>query len=166
MEDVSGEPVEFLMWRPGVKMEASGFEKFSERARKVLSQAQAKAHSFSHPRIGAGHILLALVLETSCVAAEVLVALGVELEQLTAALESVLERGEGLRSATLGLTSGAMRSIETAVDEARRLGRGYVGTEHLLIGLAREEGEVAAEVLRSMGVGVDDIKTELTRMQG
>ena len=143
---------------------ASRFEKFSERARRVLSLAQEEAQRFNHNYIGTEHILLGLVRETDGVAAKVLANLGVELNKVRAAVEFIIGRGERSTPGEIGLTPRAKKVIELAVDEARRLSHHYIGTEHLLIGLMREGEGVAAGVLESLGVNLDKVRGETSRI--
>ena len=143
---------------------ASRFEKFSERARRVLSLAQEEAQRFNHNYIGTEHILLGLVRETDGVAAKVLASLGVELNKVRTAVEFIIGRGERTTPGEIGLTPRAKKVIELAVDEARRLNHTYIGTEHLLIGLMREGEGVAAGVLESLGVNLDKVRGETSRI--
>ncbi len=143
---------------------ASRFEKFSERARRVLSLAQEEAQRFNHNYIGTEHILLGLVRETDGVAARVLSSLGVELSKVRSAVEFIIGRGERPSPGDIGLTPRAKKVIELAVDEARRLSHHYIGTEHLLIGIMREGEGVAAGVLESLGVSLDKVRAETTRI--
>ncbi|MCI0439021.1 MAG: ATP-dependent Clp protease ATP-binding subunit [Chloroflexi bacterium] len=143
---------------------ASRFEKFSERARRVLSLAQEEAQRFNHNYIGTEHILLGLVRETDGIAAKVLANLGVELNKVRSAVEFIIGRGERPTPGEIGLTPRAKKVIELAVDEARRLNHGYIGTEHLLIGLMREGEGVAAGVLESLGVNLDKVRGETSRV--
>jgi len=143
---------------------ASRFEKFSERARRVLSLAQEEAQRFNHNYIGTEHILLGLVRETDGVAAKVLANLAVEVSKVRSAVEFIIGRGERATPGEIGLTPRAKKVIELAVDEARRLNHHYIGTEHLLIGLMREGEGVAAGVLESLGVNLDKIRGETTRI--
>jgi len=138
----------------------SRFEKFSERARRVLSLAQEEAQRFNHNYIGTEHILLGLVRETEGVAARVLLNLSVELVKVRSAVEFIIGRGERPTPGEIGLTPRAKKVIELAVDEARRLSHHYIGTEHLLIGLMREGEGVAAGVLESLGVGLEKVREE------
>ena len=142
----------------------SRFEKFSERARRVLSLAQEEAQRFNHNYIGTEHILLGLVRETDGVAAKVLGNLGVELNKVRSAVEFIIGRGERAAAGEIGLTQRAKKVIELAVDEARRLNHHYIGTEHLLIGLMREGEGVAAGVLESLGVNLDKVRAETGRI--
>ena len=143
---------------------ASRFEKFSERARRVLSLAQEEAQRFNHNYIGTEHILLGLVRETEGVAARVLYNLGVELSKVRSAVEFIIGRGEKAVPGEIGLTPRAKKVIELAVDEARRLNHSYIGTEHLLIGLLREGEGVAAGVLESLGVTLEKVRNETNRI--
>ena len=142
---------------------SSRFEKFTERARKVLTLAQEEAQRFNHNYIGTEHILLGLVREGEGVAAKVLANLGVELEKVRSAVEFIIGRGERTVRGEIGLTPRAKRVIELAVDEARRLGHNYIGTEHLLLGLLREGEGVAAGVLESLGIGLEKVREETKR---
>ena len=139
---------------------ASRFEKFSERARRVLSLAQEEAQRFNHNYIGTEHILLGLVRENEGTAAKVLGGLGIELNKIRSAVEFIIGKGDTAASGEIGLTPRAKKVIELAVDEARRLNHHYIGTEHLLIGLMREGEGVAAGVLESLGVTLDKVRGE------
>ena len=145
-------------------MTSSRFEKFSERARRVLSLAQEEAQRFNHNYIGTEHMLLGLVRETDGVAAKVLANLGVELNKVRSAVEFIIGRGERAAAGEIGLTPRAKKVIELAVDEARRLNHHYIGTEHLMIGLLREGEGVAAGVLESLDVSLDKVRAETSRI--
>ena len=142
----------------------SRFEKFSERARKVLSLAQEEAQRFNHNYIGTEHILLGLVRETEGVAARVLANLGVDLNKVRSAVEFIIGRGERPAQGEIGLTPRAKKVVELAVDEARRMNHTYIGTEHLLIGLLREGEGVAAGVLEGLSVTLDKVRSETQRI--
>lgn len=142
----------------------SRFEKFSERARRVLSLAQEEAQRFNHNYIGTEHILLGLVRETEGVAARVLAGLGVDLSKVRSAVEFIIGRGEKPAQGEIGLTPRAKKVVELAVDEARRMNHTYIGTEHLLIGLLREGEGVAAGVLESLGVTLEKVRGETHRI--
>ena len=142
----------------------SRFEKFSERARRVLSLAQEEAQRFNHNYIGTEHILLGLVRETEGVAARVLSGLSVDLGKVRSAVEFIIGRGEKPTQGEIGLTPRAKKVVELAVDEARRMNHTYIGTEHLLIGLLREGEGVAAGVLESLGVSLEKVRTETHRI--
>ena len=143
---------------------SSRFEKFSERARRVLTLAQNEAQRFNHNYIGTEHILLGLVGETEGVVARVLKNLGIDLEKVRAAVEFIIGRGEKAVTGEIGLTPRAKKVIELAVDEARRANHSYIGTEHLLAGLLREGEGVASGVLESLGVTLDKVRTETQRV--
>ncbi len=143
---------------------SSRFEKFTERARKVLTLAQEEAQRFNHNYIGTEHILLGLVREGDGIAAKVLSNLGVELSKVRSAVEFIIGRGERTVKGEIGLTPRAKRVIELAVDEARRLGHNYIGTEHLLLGLLREGEGVAAGVLESLGISLEKVRSETVRI--
>ncbi len=136
------------------------FDKFTERARKVLTLAQEEATRFNHNYIGTEHLLLGLVREGEGVAAKVLANLGVELNRVRSAVEFIIGRGDRMIVGEIGLTPRAKKVIELAVDEARRLGHHYIGTEHLLLGLVREGEGIAAGVLESLGVNLEKVRTQ------
>src|SRR6188508_237928 len=128
------------------------FDKFTDRARKVLTLAQDEAQRFNHNYIGTEHLLLGLVREGEGVAARVLENMNVEL---------IIGRGDRPVVGEVGLTPRAKRVIELAIDEARRLGHNYIGTEHLLLGLVREGEGIAAGVLESLGVNLDKVRHQV-----
>jgi ATP-dependent Clp protease ATP-binding subunit ClpC len=142
---------------------ASRFDKFSERARRVLSLAQEEAQRLNHNYIGTEHILLGLVKEEEGVAARVLTAMGVSLPKMKQAVEYVIGPGEKSGTTGTGLTTRAKRVIELAIDEARQMGHNYIGTEHLLLGLLRENDGVAAGVLDSFNINLERARAEITR---
>ncbi|MFQ5593020.1 MAG: ATP-dependent Clp protease ATP-binding subunit [Anaerolineae bacterium] len=139
-------------------------DRFTERARKVLILAQEEAKRLHHNYIGTEHLLLGLVKEGSGVAARVLRDLGVDSFQIRRIIEETV--GQGRRSSlgrTTGLTPRTKRVIELAVEEARRMGHHYIGTEHLLLGLIREGDGLAVNVLRDIGVDLDAVRIQATR---
>jgi ATP-dependent Clp protease ATP-binding subunit ClpA len=136
------------------------FDKFTERARRVLSLAQEEAQRFQHNYIGTEHLLLGLVREGDGVAAKVLSNMGVELYRVRNAVEFIIGRGDRIVLGEIGLTPRAKKVIELAVDEARRLNHHYIGTEHLLLGLVREGSGIAAGVLESLGVNLEKVRTQ------
>ena len=143
---------------------ADRFDKFTERARRVLTLAQEEAQRFNHNYIGTEHLLLGLVREGDGVAAKVLSNLGVELNKVRSAVEFIIGRGDRATTGEIGLTPRAKRVIELAVDEARRLNHSYIGTEQLLLGLVREGEGIAAGVLESLGVNLERVRGETTRI--
>jgi ATP-dependent Clp protease ATP-binding subunit ClpC len=140
---------------------AERFDKFTERARKVLQLAQEEAQRFNHNYIGTEHLLLGLVREGEGVAAKVLANLGVDLNKVRSAVEFIIGRGERTVSGDIGLTPRAKKVIELSVEEARRLNHNYIGTEHLLLGLVREGEGIAAGVLESLGVSLDKVRQQV-----
>jgi len=142
---------------------SSRFDKFTERARKVLALAQEEAQRFNHNYISTEHILLGIVSEGTGVATKVLANLGVELPKVRTAVEFIIGRGESKSQGEVGLTPRAKKVIELAVDEARHLNHNYIGTEHLLLGLLRENEGVAAGVLESLGVSLEKARGEVVR---
>jgi ATP-dependent Clp protease ATP-binding subunit ClpA len=136
------------------------FDRFTERARKVLSLAQEEAQRFQHNYIGTEHLLLGLVREGEGVAARVLANLGIELSRVRGAVEFIIGRGDRIVLGEIGLTPRAKKVIELAVDEAHRMNHHYIGTEHLLLGLVREGSGIAAGVLESLGINLEKVRTE------
>jgi ATP-dependent Clp protease ATP-binding subunit ClpC len=140
------------------------FNKFTERARKVLTLAQEEAQRFQHNYIGTEHLLLGLVREGEGVAAKVLTNLGIQLSDVRRAVEFIIGRGDRIVEGEIGLTPRAKRVIELAVDEAKLLKHQYIGTEHILLGLVREGGGIAAGVLESMGVKLEQVRAETLKV--
>src|SRR5438445_8530475 len=145
-------------------MAGDRFDKFTERARKVLQLAQEEAQRFNHNYIGTEHLLLGLVREGEGVAAKVLANLGVELNKVRSAVEFIIGRGDRAVMGEIGLTPRAKKVIELAVDEARRLGHHYIGTEHLVLGLIREDEGIASGVLASLGVNLEKVRSEVIKV--
>src|SRR6187397_1343691 len=140
------------------------FDKFTERARKVLQLAQEEAQRFNHNYIGTEHLLLGLVREGEGVAAKVLANLGVDLNKVRSAVEFIIGRGDRTVTGDIGLTPRAKKVIELSVDEARRLNHHYIGTEHLLLGLVREGEGIAAGVLESLGVNLEKVRAQVMQV--
>ena len=140
------------------------FDKFTERAKKVLVLAQEEAQRFNHNYIGTEHLLLGLVREGEGVAAKVLSNLGVELNKVRSAVEFIIGRGNRMVIGDVNLTPRAKKVIELAVEEARRLNHNYIGTEHLLLGLVREGEGIAAGVLESLGVNLEKVRTQVIQV--
>ncbi len=139
-------------------------DKFTERAKKVLVYAQDEATRFNHNYIGTEHLLLGLLREGDGIAAKVLGNLGAELNKVRSAVEFIIGRGERMVVGDINLTPRAKRVIELAVEEARRLGHNYIGTEHLLLGLVREGEGIAAGVLESLGVNLDKVRAQVVQV--
>ena len=140
------------------------FDRFTDRARNTLTLAQQEAQRFNHNFIGTEHILLGLLREGEGVAARVLLGLGVELKKVRQAVEIIIGGGEYPPVGEIGLTPRAKKAIELAVDEGRRLGHHYIGTEHLLLGLIREGEGIAAGVLESLGVNLEKVRSEVIKI--
>ena len=138
--------------------------KFTERAKKVLVFAQDEATRFNHNYIGTEHLLLGLVREGEGIAAQVLTNLGVELNKVRNAVEFIIGRGERMVVGDISLTPRAKRVIELSIEEARRLGHNYIGTEHLLLGLVREGEGIAAGVLESLGVNLEKVRAQVVQL--
>jgi len=131
------------------------FEKFTNRARIVMTLAQDEAQRLGHNYMGTEHLLLGLVREGEGVGALALIALGVSLDDARAAVLHIIGHGDRIVAGEIGLTPRAKKVIELAVDEARRMGHNYIGTEHLLLGLLREGEGIACGVLESLGVNLE-----------
>ena len=165
---------QFLLWlrnatqskRPGPTELTDRFDRFTERARKVMTLSREEAHRLQHNYIGTEHLLLGLVRECQGVAAQVLNNLGIELETIRESVEFLIGRGDQIIKNTgeIGLTPRAKKAIELAVDEARRLGHHYIGTEHMLLGLLREGEGIAAGVLGSLDIKLGQVRTETMRV--
>jgi ATP-dependent Clp protease ATP-binding subunit ClpC len=142
---------------------ADNLDKFTKRARRVLSYAQEEATRLNHNYIGTEHLLLGLLREEEGLAAKVLRDLGVDQNRVRRMIEDLVGRGQAPANARLTLTPRTRRVIELAVDEARRLGHHYIGTEHLLLGLVREEDGIAISVLRTLNLTPEKIRQQLTK---
>jgi len=136
------------------------FERFTTEARRAFTLAQEEARRFNHNYIGTEHLLLGLVREGDGIAARVLTNLGVELPKVRSAVAFIIGQGDGTVTSDPGLTPRTKQVIELAMDEARRLKSKEIGTEHLLLGLVREGEGIAAGVLESFGVGMDQVRTQ------
>ncbi|MDM8520398.1 ATP-dependent Clp protease ATP-binding subunit [Anaerolineales bacterium HSG6] len=143
---------------------ADKFDRFTKRARRVLTLAQEEAQRLNHNYIGTEHLLLGLVREENGVAVRVLRDLGADPKKIRERIERTVGRGQRTMYGKLSLTPRTKRVIELAVDEARRLGHHYIGTEHLLLGVVRAGEGVAVDVLKSMGVGLDKVRSQTARV--
>lgn len=139
------------------------FDRFNDRAKRVLALAQDEAIRFNHNYIGTEHLLLGLVREGEGVAARVLDTLGVKLSKVRLAVELTIGRGDSTKSPSeITLTPQMKKVVELAINEARKLGHSHVGTEHLLLGIARENESPAAKVLASFGVSLETVRDNVT----
>ncbi len=143
---------------------AIDFERFTERARKVLTLAHEEAQRLNHNYIGTEHILLGLVRERGGVAGIVLKREGIELNKVRGAVLQMIQRGDAPVTGEIGLTPRSKKVIELAVEEARRLGHPYIGTEHLLLGLVHEGEGIASGILRSMGASLPKLRDDVLKI--
>src|SRR5919199_5166649 len=141
---------------------------FTERVRKVLAMAREEAARLHHEYVGTEHILLGLIREGEGVAAAVLQNLSIDLEEIQQKIEEQVKKGKASQATgpDLPYTSRAKKVLELAMAEARELNHSYVGTEHLLLGLLREEKGIAAQVLTDIGVNLETARTETLRLLG
>src|SRR3990167_7355100 len=143
------------------------FNKFTERARKVILLAKEEAKRFNHDYIGTEHILLGLIREGEGVAAEVLQNLGLSLETIRLEIQKLVQPGPStIVSGNPPFTPKAEKVIELAMDEAKAMGHNYVGTEHLLLGLIREGEGVASQVLLNLGLDLNKVREEIIELLG
>ena len=143
------------------------YERFTDRARKVMQLANQEAQRFNHEYIGTEHVLLGLVKEGSGVAANVLKNLDVDLRRIRNEVEKIVQSGpDTVTMGKLPQTPRAKKVIEYAMEEARNLNHNYVGTEHLLLGLLREQEGVAAQVLMNLGLKLEDVREEVLNLLG
>ncbi len=143
------------------------FDRFTDRARKVMSFARQEAERFNHDYIGTEHILLGLVKEGSGVAANVLENLEVDLEKVRMEVEKLVKPApDVVTMGQLPFTPRAKKVLEFAIDEARALDHNYVGTEHLLLGLLREQEGLAATVLMNLNLKLEDVRNEVMEFLG
>jgi dihydroneopterin aldolase len=140
------------------------FERLTERARKVMVHAQEEARRFGHSYIGTEHILLGLLREDEGVAARALERLNISLRGAREQVESIVGYGEESMGTQAPFTPRSKKVLELALREAMQLGHNYIGTEHILLGLIRENEGVASQMLAGMGVEADEVRRELARM--
>nr|AYR06191.1 Clp protease ATP binding subunit [Renouxia sp.] len=142
------------------------FERFTEKAIKVIMLAQEEARRLGHNFVGTEQILLGLIGEGTGIAAQVLKSMNVNLKDARIEVEKIIGRGSGFVAVEIPFTPRAKRVLELSLEEARQLGHNYIGTEHLLMGLVREGEGVAARVLENLAVNVASIRTEVIQMLG
>src|SRR6187200_3377548 len=143
------------------------YERFTDRARKVMQLANQEAQRFNHEYIGTEHILLGLVKEGTGVAANVLKNLDIDLRKIRLEVEKIVQAGPDMVTmGRLPQTPRAKKVIEYSIEEARNLNHKYVGTEHLLLGLLREQEGVAAQVLMNLGLRLEDVREEVLNLLG
>jgi ATP-dependent Clp protease ATP-binding subunit ClpC len=145
------------------------YERFTDRARKVMQIASQEAIRFNHEYIGTEHMLLGLIKEGSGVASNVLKNLDIDLRKVRLEVEKIVQTGPGSEQLLLGrlpMTPRGKKVVEYSIDEARKLNHNYVGTEHLLLGLLREQDAVAAQVLMNLGLSLDEVRKEVLNLLG
>jgi len=142
------------------------FERFTDKAIKVIMLAQEEARRLGHNFVGTEQILLGLIGEGTGVAAKVLKSLGVNLKDSRIEVEKIIGRGSGFVAVEIPFTPRAKRVLELSLEEARQLGHNYIGTEHLLLGLIREGEGVAARVLENLNIDLTKVRTQVIRMLG
>jgi ATP-dependent Clp protease ATP-binding subunit ClpA len=143
------------------------FDRFNDRAKRVLALAQDESIRFNHNYIGVEHLLLGLIREGEGVAARALNSLGVELSRARTSVEFIIGRGDStIAPSEITLSPRTKKVIELAIDESRKLGHSHVGTEHLLLGVVREGGSIATGVLQSLGVTLDKVREQVIATLG
>ena len=142
------------------------FERFTERARKVVYLAQQEAARLGHNVIGTEHLLLGLVVEGEGVAAKALESMEIRLENIRQEVEKIIGTGEANQFGEIPFTPRAKRVLELAVDEGRQMGHNYIGTEHILLGLIREGEGVAAQVLKNLGAELEKVRKQVFSLLG
>src|SRR6202044_3815752 len=145
------------------------YERFTDRARKVMQLANQEAQRFNHEYIGTEHVLLGLVKEGSGVAANVLKNLDIDLRKIRLEVEKIVQHGPGGEQVVMGRlphTPRTKKTLDYAIEEARLLNHNYIGTEHLLLGLLREHDGVAAQVLINLGLKLDEVREKVLNLLG
>ena len=142
------------------------FERFTEKAIKVIMLAQEEARRLGHNFVGTEQVLLGLIGEGTGIAAKTLKSMGVNLKDARVEVEKIIGRGSGFVAVEIPFTPRAKRVLELSWDEARQLGHNYIGTEHLLLGLIREGEGVAARVLEKLGVDLNKVRSNVVKMLG
>ncbi len=141
------------------------FERFTHRARSVMAVANEQARQFGHDRIGTEHIVLGLLKQPEATGAKILKSRGVDVEKMLLEIDQFLKlkgKAEPVAESKLPATAPAVQVVQYAIEEAKALGHDYIGTEHLLLGLLRETGGIAAQVLANLGVRLDDVRQSLS----
>ena len=140
------------------------FERFTDRARRVIVLAQEEARKLNHNYIGTEHILLALLYEGEGVAAKALESLGISLDAVRQRVEEIIGRGQEVPSGHIPFTPRAKKVLELSLRESVQLGHDYIGTEHTLLGLIREGDGVAAQVLVKLGADLDRVRQQVIQL--
>jgi len=142
------------------------FERFTEKAIKVIMLAQEEARRLGHNFVGTEQILLGLIGEGTGIGPKVLKAMGVNIKDARVEVEKIIGRGSGFVAVEIPFTPRAKRVLELSLDEASQLGHNYIGTEHLLLGLIKEGEGVAARVLENLGVDLSKVRSQIIRSLG
>jgi ATP-dependent Clp protease ATP-binding subunit ClpC len=142
------------------------FERFTERARQVVVLAQEEARALRHNYIGTEHVLLGLLREKEGIAARVFESLDVTIDEVRAQVARIVGQGDEVAAGQIPFTPRAKRVLELALREALSIGHNWIGTEHILLGLAREDDGVAMQILLDSGVSADRIRAEVVRTLG
>src|SRR5215831_5543331 len=145
-------------------MSRNKMERFTQRARHVLSLAQEAAERLKHSYIGTEHLLLGLMREEGGVAGRVLRDLGLDQRRVEELVERMTRAGQRSPNTRLDLSPGTKKVLELAVDEARRMGHHYIGTEHLLLGLVRQTDGIAIDVLKRLNVSPEEVRRQTRRV--
>jgi ATP-dependent Clp protease ATP-binding subunit ClpA len=140
------------------------FERFTDRARRVVVLAQEEARMLNHGYIGTEHILLGLIQENDGVAAKALESLGVSLEAVRSQVEEIIGQGQAAPTGHIPFTPRAKKVLELSLREALQLGHNYIGTEHILLGLIREGEGVAAQVLQKLGADLNRVRQAVLQL--
>jgi ATP-dependent Clp protease ATP-binding subunit ClpC len=143
------------------------FDRFTDRAKKVMNLARQEAQRFNHEYIGTEHVLLGLVQEGSGVAANVLRQMSIDLSKIRSEVEKMVKTGPSMVTmGQLPFTPRAKKVLELSMEEASNLNHNYIGTEHLLLGLIKENEGIAAQVLMNLGVKLEDVREEVLEFLG
>src|SRR5438874_6349733 len=142
------------------------FERFTDRARRVVVLAQEEARMLNHNYIGTEHILLGLIHEGEGVAAKALQELGIELMVVRTQVEAMIGQGQSVPTGHIPFTPRAKKVLELSLREALQLGHNYIGTEHILLGLIREREGVGAQVLQKVGADLDAVRKQVVTLLG
>src|SRR5947208_6913673 len=148
----------------GAGSEAAMFERFTDRARRVVVLAQEEARMLNHNYIGTEHILLGLIHEDEGIACKALESLGISLAAVRSQVEEIIGRGQAVPSGHIPFTPRAKKVLELSLREALQLGHNYIGTEHILLGLVREGEGVAAQVLQKLGADLHRVRQQVIQL--
>ena len=140
------------------------FERFTDRARRVVVEAQEEARTLNHSYMGTEHILLGLIHEGNGTGAKALESLGISLDTVRQQVQEIIGQGQHAPSGRIPFTPQAKKVLELALQESRALGHDYIGTEHILLGLLRQGDGVAGHVLSELGADLDGVRAQVVRL--